>query len=452
MENKNKIIIILVFIILSLLICLKFKNNKNNSNLYSNKSFKITQENKTIQKNNYNINISYPKTNDKNLNKIIDTIIEIPKNNFIKNNKNNNQESELNINYYQYKKDNIICFHFIIYENDIDEKRVDTSLIYNIKTKKRLTIDKLIKKDEQNNIAITIKQHLKDYPKVNINTILQNLQFLYFDEKEITVVYPPQVLDNLNENEVIINLKYNEFKETFYLDTQKEYELAEAERIEEERLAAEKALPQKRDLTKYLDKKVIAITFDDGPSSKCTPILLEELKKRDARVSFFMVGNMAKNNQDIVKKAYEDGHTIGSHTYSHKNLKKLKKDDVINEIESANNIISEIIQKPLDFLRPPYGNYNSKILSYVDMTFILWNVDTEDWKHKDAEYVSNYIVNNAKDGDIILLHDLYETSINGAIQAIDQLIPQNFAFVSLEELAEIKSITLEKHTAYRFIK
>ena len=201
-----------------------------------------------------------------------------------------------------------------------------------------------------------------------------------------------------------------------------------------------------------MNKKIIAITFDDGPAYNKTDKLLKELDKRDARVTFFMLGELANKQKDLVKKAYNYGHTIGSHTYDHKNLKKLDHEEIDFEINYTNEILSNIIGEDVRFVRPPYGAYNSDILNQVNMAFILWNEDTLDWKYRDAEKVRDYIVEHASDGDIILLHDIHSTSVEGAIMAIDILKEQGYEFVSLEEMLVYKNIDIENNKAYRFFK
>ena len=165
-----------------------------------------------------------------------------------------------------------------------------------------------------------------------------------------------------------------------------------------------------------------------------------------------MLGQLAIKQKDLVKKVYDYGHTIGSHTYDHKNLKKLDDDKLKFEIDYTNEILSNIIGEEIRFVRPPYGSYNQDILSKVNMAFILWNVDTLDWKLRDAEKVRDYIVEHAKDGDIILLHDIHSTSVDGVIMAIDILKNEGYEFVSLDEMLIYRNINIQYNKAYRFFK
>jgi peptidoglycan/xylan/chitin deacetylase (PgdA/CDA1 family) len=175
-------------------------------------------------------------------------------------------------------------------------------------------------------------------------------------------------------------------------------------------------------------------------------------QKRNVRATFFLLGELAIKQPDLVKKTYDYGHTIGSHTYDHKNLKKLDDEQLLYEIDSTNEILKNIIGEEIKFIRPPYGAYNQDILNKVNMSFILWSVDTEDWKLRNAEKIAQFMVDNIQDGDIVLLHDIHAETIDGVIQGIDLLKEQGFEFVSLEELIEYRKIKLETNTAYRHFK
>ena len=207
-----------------------------------------------------------------------------------------------------------------------------------------------------------------------------------------------------------------------------------------------------RDINKFKNKKMIAFTFDDGPNSKTTNKLLDNLDKYNARVTFFVVGNRVKTYEDTLKRAYDMGNLIGSHTYSHKNLFELNNNQIVDEIKKTNNVIKEVTGSNTLYLRPPYGNTNKNIKNLANMYNILWDLDTEDWKYKDKNKIAKYIIDNAHDGGIILLHDLYETSIDGALLAMEELSKNGYAFVTIEEMATLKGITLNKASNYFNLK
>ena len=165
-----------------------------------------------------------------------------------------------------------------------------------------------------------------------------------------------------------------------------------------------------------------------------------------------MLGEHAIKQPELVKDIYVRGHTIGSHTYDHKQLTKLEMNEVMHEVNYTNEIIKNITEEDVKYLRPPYGSYNKEMLEKIDMSFILWNVDVEDWKLKDEKKIANYIIENVNDGDIVLLHDIHNETIEGVIKAIDELQKKDFAFVSIDELISYKKIILEKNMVYRFLK
>lgn len=205
--------------------------------------------------------------------------------------------------------------------------------------------------------------------------------------------------------------------------------------------------PTKRNLNKYKNKKLIALTFDDGPSNN-TKYFIKELQKRDALVTFFVVGNRVKKYEDVLKEAYLMGNQIGSHTYSHKNLLYLNEEEITKEIEKTNEAIYNVIGTKPTIIRVPYGNINKKIRSISNMNHILWNVDTLDWKYKNSNRVYKEIIKHAEDGNIILLHDIFKTSVNGVLKAIDELKKKGYEFVTIDEMVYLKNIKLDKSKTY----
>lgn len=205
--------------------------------------------------------------------------------------------------------------------------------------------------------------------------------------------------------------------------------------------------PTKRNLNKYKNKKLIALTFDDGPSNN-TKYFIKELQKRDALVTFFVVGNRVKKYEDVLKETYLMGNQIGSHTYSHKNLLYLNEEEITKEIEKTNEVIYNVIGTKPTIIRVPYGNINKKIRSISNMNHILWNVDTLDWKYKNSNRVYKEIIKHAEDGNIILLHDIFKTSVNGVLKAIDELKKQGYEFVTIDEMVYLKNIKLDKSKTY----
>lgn len=186
--------------------------------------------------------------------------------------------------------------------------------------------------------------------------------------------------------------------------------------------------------------KKIALTFDDGPHPKYTIKLLDGLKERNVKVTFFVIGENVKNNPDVVKRIYEDGHIIGNHTFSHVQLTCISENKAIDEIKSTNNIIKEITGYEPKYIRPPYGLYSDALKRETNLTPVLWNVDPRDWSVLNTQSVVNHVIKRAKNGDVILLHDIFDTSVDAALLIIDELQKQGFEFVTVDEFYQSSSL------------
>lgn len=206
-----------------------------------------------------------------------------------------------------------------------------------------------------------------------------------------------------------------------------------------------------RDIEKFRGKKLLAITFDDGPYTPVTTSLLNRLDKYDARVTFFVLGSRLDGNKsyrDTMKKAYQMGNQIASHTYSHSDLTTLSDEALKKEISKANASVKNVIGVEPDAVRPPYGSINAKVQKAMNKHIIIWSIDPLDWKYKNSDTVCNNIVSKAFDGGIVLLHDLYQTSVDGAIKAMDKLSKKGYAFVTVNELAQLRGVEMNSNTKY----
>lgn len=188
--------------------------------------------------------------------------------------------------------------------------------------------------------------------------------------------------------------------------------------------------------------KLIALTFDDGPSSANTGRLLDGLKARGAHVTFFMTGQNARSNPGLVKRAYEEGHQICSHTYDHALLTNLSNSEIKNEVNKTKKALDDAIGYNLKYsLRPPYGGYNDRVLSAVGTPCYFWSVDTRDWESRNATAAYNMFMKYAKDGSIVLMHDSHSTTVTAALNAIDTLQKQGYQFVTVNELQVRRGVT-----------
>lgn len=183
-----------------------------------------------------------------------------------------------------------------------------------------------------------------------------------------------------------------------------------------------------------VEKKKVALTFDDGPSSKYTPMLLEGLKDRGVHATFFLMGKNIEGKEALVKQMQEEGHLIGNHTYNHVELDKISRESAREEIEATNQEIYEITGVYPAWLRPPYGEWQKNLDFYVNMFPVLWDIDTLDWKSKNVESIMGIVKNEIEDGAVILMHDAYQSSVDAALQIVDLLQKKGYEFVTVEEL------------------
>lgn len=182
------------------------------------------------------------------------------------------------------------------------------------------------------------------------------------------------------------------------------------------------------------EEKRIAITFDDGPHRLYTPKLLDGLKERGIHATFFLVGENIGNNEALVKRMAEEGHLIGNHTFSHVQLTKMKKEDACREVQQTNEKICAVTGAPVLYIRPPYGSWNDELQAEIPMTVTLWNLDSEDWKSQNTGKIVELVESEAKEGSIILLHDIFDTSVEAALRIVDDLTAQGYTFVTVDEL------------------
>ena len=180
--------------------------------------------------------------------------------------------------------------------------------------------------------------------------------------------------------------------------------------------------------------KQIAITFDDGPNPNYTQKLLEGLKKRGVKATFFVLGEEVEQYPDILEEIYEDGHLIGVHSYEHVNFGQIGDEAAIEQIEKTQEAIYEVTGEYAGYIRPPYGCWKKELDTKVPMIEVLWDVDPLDWATTDADTVVQRILENTEEGSIILLHDASQSSVQAALTVIDVLTKQGYEFVTVEEL------------------
>lgn len=198
---------------------------------------------------------------------------------------------------------------------------------------------------------------------------------------------------------------------------------------------------------KVCNVKQVAMTFDDGPSDQTTR-LLNFLKQNDIQVTFFLVGNRMSSYSSIVKRQAAEGHEMGYHSYAHANQPSLSSSQITSDFNKSNQILKEMTGKEFTVWRTPGGDYNSRVLSCVPVPHIMWSVDTLDWKNRNSYSVYSAIMNRAKDGSIILMHDLYGTTVDGATQAMKEMLAGDYEFVTVTELLSRNGTPPKAGTTY----
>ncbi|MCI8513937.1 MAG: polysaccharide deacetylase family protein [Lachnospiraceae bacterium] len=181
-------------------------------------------------------------------------------------------------------------------------------------------------------------------------------------------------------------------------------------------------------------EKKIALTFDDGPHPYYTEMLLDGLAERGVKATFFLIGVNIEGREDLIRRMHEDGHLIGSHTYSHVQLTTLDLSAACEEICRTNEVIAKITGETPVYIRPPYGSWSEEMECAVDMTVVLWSVDPRDWQSQNKDTVVRHIVKNTEEGDIILLHDVYKSSVEAALEVVDRLKAEGYVFVTADEM------------------
>ncbi len=200
------------------------------------------------------------------------------------------------------------------------------------------------------------------------------------------------------------------------------------------------------------DAPMVALTFDDGPNPEYTSRVLNVLKENYSHATFFVVGTNAEKYPKILQDIASSGNEIGNHTYSHANLTDIDSAHVEEEVEKVNRAVKKATGEIATVIRPPYGAYNDDVLEKLQLPVILWDLDTEDWDSRNAQMIVDHIIANVEDGDIILMHDIYESTAEAVELLLPRLKEMGYQVVSVSEMAEYKGKELELHKAYGGVK
>lgn len=203
-------------------------------------------------------------------------------------------------------------------------------------------------------------------------------------------------------------------------------------------------LPVQADETKY-----VALTFDDGPSGKYTRKLLDGLYDRGVHATFLLCGYRMKDYPDLTRRIFDEGHEIGYHGYSHKNMKTMSRRDIAKELEDSQLLLPEGC-RPV-FLRPPGGCCSDAVHQVAEvrnLAILSWSVDPRDWATHDTAAIEKAVLKNVKDGDIVLLHDMTDSSVKAALDIVDVLLEKGFEPVTVSALVRLRNARLRPGKTY----
>ena len=312
-------------------------------------------------------------------------------------------------------------------------KEIIVSSIYLDKDNNEFTLSSLFSSPDnaKQKFLVKIKQQLaiQGVSEEDINQIITKLR----DEDMATWKF------TYNESKFNINVESNTLKiNSVEIPINDLYKYIDETYLKGEDLEKYKAYIKKR------SRKAVALTFDDGPNPNTTPVALELLKKYNAKATFFMVGRSVAGNEEIIKQVVAEGHQIGNHSWSHPLLTKISLEQAKSQINDTTEALKKASGQDVHIMRPPYGGINATIQAAVDQSFILWDVDTLDWKYRNTASIMKE-VRKARPGSIILMHDIHQTSINALPTVLQYLTEQGFELVTIDELMGDQ---LELHQKY----
>lgn len=180
--------------------------------------------------------------------------------------------------------------------------------------------------------------------------------------------------------------------------------------------------------------KKIALTFDDGPNEDYTETLLEGLKERNVKVTFFLLGAEVEKYPKIVEEIHDEGHLIGTHSYEHVNLSNLSDTAAMEQVDKTNQAIHEITGEFPQYIRPPFGCWKCNLDYNAKMIEVLWDIDPLDWKTSNSDVIAKRVIDKVEEDDIILMHDASESSVKAAFKIIDELEKKGYVFVTVDEI------------------
>ena len=312
---------------------------------------------------------------------------------------------------------------------EVEEDFLD--FVYVSSDNKVFSLNRLLKNVEQGKKILLkdIHQKIAALNKVEGQKILQEFQV-----KDIS-----QWVFSYERGKLKLFYKNNERVSKIEVPLSTLYEVIDEHYLKGEELVAYQAYLAKK------QKKLVALTFDDGPNAATTSQALDILAKYHVKGTFFMLGKNVAENEQLVKRVHDEGHEIGNHSWSHPLLTTLSLDQAKKQIEETQVALQSVIGESPKLMRPPYGAINDTIRNAVDMSFVMWNVDSLDWKNRNTPSIMEQVKKQTTSGSIILMHDIHQTTINALPSVIEYLQKNGYTLVTVSELLQHR---LEGHRLY----
>lgn len=371
------------------------------------------------------VSINYPVTNVGVLDEAISTYVNRI---YLEFNENKSvKKPELNISY-TYKEVNDDIINVSIQSEIVTDRTINKikTFTYNKQTNKFLTMEDLI--NDINVLDYDIKNLLLEkYGNINME-YLSKVSYDYFtiDDENLTIYFNQSEIKNSSNELIYLDIPLNSLKLLIDIDKTEDTDIYLS--------------IKKKDIS--MDDKVVALTFDDGPS-QYTDKILKLLKKYDACATFFVVGNKVNFYDDTLREMLKQGSEIGNHSYSHKLLTRLSEKEFKEDLNKTQEIIKKLTGFTPKVFRPTYGGYTNKIKKYTDLSFVLWDVDSRDWSVKKKDKILKNVLPNVKSGSIVLMHDNHEYSLKALEPMIKELKAKGYKFVTVSELLELKNLRQE---------
>ncbi|MDE6476114.1 MAG: polysaccharide deacetylase family protein [Erysipelotrichaceae bacterium] len=383
----------------------------------------------------YVVTLNYPKMDIEALDEEIEKRISQYENTFLAKvvHYKEQDKAELNIAYESYLKDDrYISIKFDIYECLYQQKEYIETLCYDTKKGKFIELYDIYDKEALEVLSAKTRAYFQRYFPEETNTnqfhiasspILSNYDSFVL-KKEALVFYFEE--KTLFDKEATLEIAYDDIQAYTALEKEEEKTFVPYDQVLNEPV-------------KNIDpnKPMIALTYDDGPTPKYTAAILDALKEHNASATFFILGSRAATAPELLQRMILEGNEIGNHTFSHKQLTTLSKENIEEEIEHTQESIYEITKKYPDTIRPPYGSKNEQVMQAAKgKKLVAWTIDTEDWRTKNVESIVKKVLNEVEDGSIILMHDLYASTAEASIILIPELIERGYQLVTVSELYE----------------